>query len=157
MRSADRERTGAEDAKRGVRNDRATRLTNPVRLEVGRKPVERGQRVEAIERTGGEWRLKVGDETWICETLVNCGGFWANDVANMIGARLPITNMEHHYLVTENIPAIAGARAAKAIPKESGKAMSATLTAAIKSLFQCCTRPLNPPLGVPSINLSLFF
>ncbi len=70
--------------------------------------IERGRRVEAIERVNGEWRLRVGDETWRCETLVNCGGFWANDVANMIGARLPITNMEHHYLVTENIGQIEG-------------------------------------------------
>lgn len=65
--------------------------------------IERGKRVETIERVDGEWRLRVGDATWRCETLVNCGGFWANDVANMIGARLPITNMEHHYLVTESI------------------------------------------------------
>ena len=68
--------------------------------------IERNCRVESIERGNGEWRLRVGEDTWTCETLVNAGGFWANDVANMIGARLPITNMEHHYLVSENIPQI---------------------------------------------------
>ncbi len=52
--------------------------------------IERGKRVEAIRRDGNEWVLTVGDETWRCDKLVNCGGFWANDVANMIGARLPI-------------------------------------------------------------------
>ncbi len=68
--------------------------------------IERGKRVEAIRRDANEWVLTVGDETWRCDKLVNCGGFWANDVANMIGARLPITNMEHHYLVTENMPSV---------------------------------------------------
>ncbi|MCP4471010.1 MAG: FAD-binding oxidoreductase [Gammaproteobacteria bacterium] len=70
--------------------------------------IERGQRVEAIEGVNGEWRLRVGDDVWSCQSLVNCVGFWANDVANMIGTRLPITNMEHHYLVTENIAQIEG-------------------------------------------------
>lgn len=65
--------------------------------------IERGTRVERIERDNGEWIVHAGEKSWRCETLVNAGGFWANDVANMIGARLPITNMEHHYLVTENI------------------------------------------------------
>ncbi len=68
--------------------------------------IERGKRVESISRENGEWRLRVDDETWRCETLVNAAGFWANDVANMVDARLPITNMEHHYLVTENIAEI---------------------------------------------------
>ena len=48
----------------------------------------------------------------------------------------------------EKIPDIAGAPAAKAIPNERGKAMSATLIAAIKSLCQFSVNPLIPVLGL---------
>ena len=43
---------------------------------------------------------------------------------------------------------MAGAPAAKAIPNERGKAMSATLIAAIKSLCQFSVNPLIPVLGL---------
>ena len=43
----------------------------------------------------------------------------------------------------ENIPDIAGAPAANAIPRDSGSAINATLTAAIKSLFQFLSVLLN--------------
>ena len=66
-----------------------------------------GKRVERIERSGGAWRLHiVGGETMQADVLVNAAGFWANEVANMVGARVPITNMEHHYLVTETMPEV---------------------------------------------------
>ena len=54
--------------------------------------------------------------------------------------------------IAEKIPDIAGAPAAKAIPNDSGRAISATLTAAIKSLCQFSINPLIPVLGVDSIN-----
>ena len=66
----------------------------------------RGKRVDAIERLPGGWRIRSGAESWTCETVVNAGGFWAHDVAELVGARLPITNMEHQYLVTETMPEV---------------------------------------------------
>lgn len=66
--------------------------------------IERGHRVDRIDRRESGWRLSAGEEFWDCEIVVNAGGFWANEVAELVGARLPITNMEHHYLVTETIP-----------------------------------------------------
>jgi len=45
--------------------------------------------------------------------------------------------------MAEKIPDMAGAPAAKAIPIESGRAMSATLMAAIKSLCQFSIKPSN--------------
>ncbi len=67
----------------------------------------REKRVDRIERRSGGWRVHVGEEYWDCEILVNAGGFWANEVARMVGARLPITNMEHHYIVTESMAEVA--------------------------------------------------
>lgn len=68
--------------------------------------IERGHRIDRIERRGDGWRLFAGETQWDCEIVVNAAGFWANEVANLVGGRLPITNMEHHYLVTEAIPEV---------------------------------------------------
>ena len=55
--------------------------------------------------------------------------------------------------MAEKIPDIAGSPAAKAIPKESGRAINATLTAAIKSFFQFSANPFMPFLGNDSIKI----
>ena len=70
--------------------------------------IRRNCQINSIERTpSGHCRLTADDEIFECEIVVNCAGFWANEVANMIGTRLPITNMEHQYLVTETIADVA--------------------------------------------------
>ncbi|MBV7395714.1 GcvT family protein [Mameliella sediminis] len=70
--------------------------------------IRRNTQVDGITRLpSGHWRLTAGDEVFECEILVNCAGFWADEVARMIGTRLPITNMEHQYLVTETMPSVA--------------------------------------------------
>ena len=43
----------------------------------------------------------------LARSVVNCGGLWAKQVGLMAGLDLPVTPMEHHYLVTETIPEIA--------------------------------------------------
>ena len=64
-------------------------------------------KVDSIaRRPSGHWRLTAGDEVFECETVVNCAGFWAREVAEMVGATVPVTNMEHQYLVTEALPAV---------------------------------------------------
>ncbi|TPE51609.1 GcvT family protein [Amaricoccus solimangrovi] len=70
--------------------------------------IRRGTQVDGITRLpSGHWRLTAGDAVFECEILVNCAGFWAREVAEMVGTTLPITNMEHHYLVTEAMPEVA--------------------------------------------------
>ncbi len=67
----------------------------------------RRNRVVGIERTsGGEWRVDTEQGSITCEHVVNAAGSFADQVAQMTGFRLPIVNMEHHYLVTENLPEI---------------------------------------------------
>ena len=69
--------------------------------------IRRNTRVDGIARLpSGHWRLTAGDEVFECEIVVNCAGFWAREVAEMIGTTVPVTNMEHQYLVTEPLPAI---------------------------------------------------
>ncbi len=70
--------------------------------------IKRNTRANKIERKAtGHWRIETDtDEIYECEIIVNAAGFWANDVAKMIGARLPITNMEHQYIVTDSLQEI---------------------------------------------------
>ncbi len=42
--------------------------------------------------------------TSIAEHVVNCGGLWAREVGRMVGLELPMLAMEHHYLITEDMP-----------------------------------------------------
>ncbi len=63
----------------------------------------RNRLVRRIEARGDGWRVFAGEDSWDCEIVVNAGGFWAKEIAAMVGTRLPITNMEHHYLVTESM------------------------------------------------------
>src|SRR5690606_42009082 len=40
------------------------------------------------------------------EHVVNASGLWAKQVGRMVGLELPVSPLEHHYLVTENVPEI---------------------------------------------------
>ena len=44
------------------------------------------------------------------EHVVNCGGLWAREVGRMVGIELPVLAMEHHYLITEDLPDLEGLR-----------------------------------------------
>ena len=69
--------------------------------------IVRRNRVTGIERTpSGEWRVDTEQGSITCEHVVNAAGSFADQVAQMTGFRLPIVNMEHQYLVTENLPEV---------------------------------------------------
>ena len=48
----------------------------------------------------GEWEVSTEKGTVVAEMVVNAAGCFARRVAQMVGADLPICNMEHHYIVT---------------------------------------------------------
>jgi dimethylglycine dehydrogenase len=52
----------------------------------------------------GQWSVVTEQGTVIAEHVVNAAGLWARKVGNMVGLNLPVTPMQHHYLVTEDIP-----------------------------------------------------
>ena len=56
-------------------------------------------------RTGGEWEVVTEQGSIVAEMVVNAAGCYARQVAAMVGADAPITNMQHHYVVTHPIPA----------------------------------------------------
>jgi dimethylglycine dehydrogenase len=54
----------------------------------------------------GEWEVITNKGTIIAEHVVNAGGCFAREVGAMVGVNVPLTNLEHQYLVTESHPAI---------------------------------------------------
>ena len=59
----------------------------------------------------GEWEVITAQGSVIAETVVNAAGCFARQVARMVGVDLPITNMEHHYIVTGPVPEFAASDA----------------------------------------------
>ena len=77
--------------------------------------VERHTRVlELRQRTDGSWDVVTDKGTVHAEHVVNCAGLWAREVGQMVGIELPVLAMEHHYLLTEDIPELKG-RAAEIV------------------------------------------
>tara|TARA_B100001123_G_scaffold419112_1_gene523892 strand:+ start:520 stop:2937 length:2418 start_codon:yes stop_codon:yes gene_type:complete len=55
----------------------------------------------------GEWEVVTDKGTIVCEHVVNAGGSFAKQIGEWVGLDLPIVNMKHHYLVTDNLPEVA--------------------------------------------------
>ncbi|HEX6571390.1 MAG TPA: FAD-dependent oxidoreductase [Steroidobacteraceae bacterium] len=71
--------------------------------------VERFTRVvELRPRADGSWDVVTDKGTVHAGHVVNCAGLWAREVGRMVGIELPVLAMEHHYLLTEDIPELAG-------------------------------------------------
>ncbi|MBY6162098.1 FAD-dependent oxidoreductase [Mameliella alba] len=63
-------------------------------------------KVEGLEQTADGWKVITDKGTITCEHVVNAAGLWAKQVGRMAGIELPVSPLKHHYLITENIPAI---------------------------------------------------
>jgi len=64
-------------------------------------------RVLELHRKGDVWRVVTEKGTIDAEHVVNAAGLWAKRVGCMVGVDLPVSPLEHHYLLTEEIPEIA--------------------------------------------------
>jgi dimethylglycine dehydrogenase len=53
---------------------------------------------------GGEWRVDTEQGAVTAEHVINAAGLWARRVGRMVGLDLPLTPMQHHYLITEDLP-----------------------------------------------------
>ncbi|MEW6633677.1 MAG: FAD-dependent oxidoreductase [Pseudomonadota bacterium] len=83
----------------------------------GADVILRNRVVELKQRADGGWDVITEKGTIVAEHVVNAGGLWAKQVGLMAGVDLPVTPMEHHYFVTEDIPEVA------ALDKELGLAV----------------------------------
>ncbi|MBI1386725.1 MAG: FAD-dependent oxidoreductase [Rhizobiales bacterium] len=55
----------------------------------------------------GEWEVATEHGTIRCEHVVNAGGYHARRIGAFTGLDLPITPMQHHYVVTDAVPEFA--------------------------------------------------
>ncbi len=56
----------------------------------------------------GEWEVVTDKGTVIAEHVVNAAGCFSPEVGRMVGAHVPIINLEHQYLITEAHDAVKG-------------------------------------------------
>jgi dimethylglycine dehydrogenase len=77
--------------------------------QIGGAEIVRQCRVTALQqRTDGSWDVITEQGTVHAEHVVNAGGLWAREVGRMVGLELPILAMEHQYLITDDMPFLAG-------------------------------------------------
>jgi dimethylglycine dehydrogenase len=71
--------------------------------------VERFTRVNELKpRADGTWDVITDKGSVHAEHVVNCAGLWAREVGHLVGIELPVLAMEHHYLITEDLPELEG-------------------------------------------------
>lgn len=58
------------------------------------------------QRKDGSWDVRTPRGTIHAEMIVNAAGLWARESGRMAGVHLPVQPMEHHYLITEDIPQV---------------------------------------------------
>ena len=63
--------------------------------------------LETTALPNGDWQIVTPHGTIKTEALVNASGLWAREVGALAGAIFPLMPVEHHYLVTEEIPELA--------------------------------------------------
>jgi dimethylglycine dehydrogenase len=73
--------------------------------DLGATVMRRNRVIDIRLRRSGEWEVVTEQGSIIAEMVVNAAGCYARQVAAMVGADAPITNMQHHYVVTHPVPA----------------------------------------------------
>ncbi len=63
--------------------------------------------IDLRRRPGGEWEVVTEQGTVTCEHVVNAGGYHARRIGAFCGLDLPIVTMQHHYVVTDDVPEFA--------------------------------------------------
>ena len=73
--------------------------------DMGAEIVRNNRVLDVNQMPNGEWQVVTEQGTVTCEHVVNAAGCYARQVAQMVGTDVPITNMKHHYIVTDPLPA----------------------------------------------------
>lgn len=75
--------------------------------KLGAEVILRNRVLALTPLPSGEWRVETELGPVTAQHVVNAAGLWARRVGRMVGVDLPITPMQHHYLVTGDIPVLA--------------------------------------------------
>jgi dimethylglycine dehydrogenase len=64
-------------------------------------------RVLELNQTADGWQVVTEKGTITAEHVVNAAGLWAKQVGRMAGIELPVSPLNHHYLISDTIPEVA--------------------------------------------------
>ncbi len=71
--------------------------------------VHRHTKVTALgQRSDGSWDVTTPNGIIHAEHVVNAGGLWAREVGKLVGLTIPLLAFEHHYVITDPVPELAG-------------------------------------------------
>lgn len=74
----------------------------------GAEIVKQTRVIDIKQRPDGTWDVITAQGNVNAEHVVNAGGLWAREVGRMVGLELPVLAMEHQYLITGDMPELAG-------------------------------------------------
>ncbi len=75
--------------------------------QLGAGIVRRNRVVDVTRCRSGEWEVVTETGTIVAEHVVNAGGYHARQIGAFTGLDLPIVPMQHHYVVTDDVPQFA--------------------------------------------------
>lgn len=64
-------------------------------------------RVVELNQTANGWDVVTEQGTIQTEHVINAAGLWAKQVGRMAGIELPVSPLNHHYLISDTIPEVA--------------------------------------------------
>ena len=67
----------------------------------------RNRVLDIVRRADGDWDVVTEQGTIVAEHVVNAAGGFSPQIGAMVGLEVPIVNIVHQYLVTENLDAVA--------------------------------------------------
>ncbi len=67
----------------------------------------RNRVTDIVGRPDGAWDVITEQGSIVAEHVVNAAGYFAPQVGAMVGLKVPVVSIVHHYLVTENLDAVA--------------------------------------------------
>ncbi len=73
----------------------------------GAEVIQHNRVLALTQRPAGDWLIETEQGPIVAEHVVNAGGLWARQVGHMVGVDLPLIPMQHHFLVTEDVPEVA--------------------------------------------------
>ncbi len=77
----------------------------------GATVIEHNRVLDLKQRSDRTWDVITEKGVINAAYVVNAGGLWAKQLGRMVGLDLPVSPLEHHYLLTETIPEVAALKA----------------------------------------------
>jgi len=72
--------------------------------QLGADVIRHNRVTDVNQLPNGEWQVITEQGSIVCEHVINAGGYHAKQIGEFSGLNLPITTIQHHYLITDNVP-----------------------------------------------------